>query len=247
MWNYSGSTRNRALVHNPSWSRLKLGYQEAAMDAVEELTRNMLPFGILLGIRVISAAPERVIAEMKVREDMCTRPAVLHGGALMALADTLGGCATSLNLRDGAATTTIESKTNSLAPAPVGTTVSAECVAIHRGRRTMVWQTRVTSERGKPLAIVTQTQAVLPPESQMPPDDGEGALANLFSGKPAAEQIRLLARLERAAAQIYRALVEGAGDPRVREELAHAAERELANADAMQRISASDRGSQRNR
>ncbi len=134
------------------------------MDAIEQLTRDMLPFAKLLGIRFLSATAECVTAEMKVREDMCTRPAVLHGGALMALADTLGGCATSLNLRDGASTTTLESKTNFLAPAAVGTTVRAECVAIHRGRRTMVWQTRVTSEAGKLLAIVTQTQMVLQSE-----------------------------------------------------------------------------------
>ena len=134
------------------------------MDAVEQLTRDMLPFAKLLGIRFLSATAECVTAEMKVRDDLCTRPAVLHGGAMMALADTLGGCATSLNLRDGASITTLESKTNFLAPAIVGTTVRAECVAIHRGRRTMVWQTRVTSEAGKLLAIVTQTQMVLQSE-----------------------------------------------------------------------------------
>ena len=134
------------------------------MDAIEQLTRDMLPFAKLLGIRFLSATAEGVTAEMKVRDDLCTRPAVLHGGAMMALADTLGGCATSLNLRDGASTTTLESKTNFLAPAAVGTTVRAECVAIHRGRRTMVWQTRVTSEAGKLLAIVTQTQMVLQSE-----------------------------------------------------------------------------------
>ena len=134
------------------------------MDAIEQLTRDMLPFAKLLGIRFLSATAECVTAEMKVRDDLCTRPAVLHGGAMMALADTLGGCATSLNLRDGASTTTLESKTNFLAPAAVGTTVRAECVAIHRGRRTMVWQTRVTSEAGKLLAIVTQTQMVLQSE-----------------------------------------------------------------------------------
>jgi 1,4-dihydroxy-2-naphthoyl-CoA hydrolase len=131
------------------------------MDAIEQLTRDMLPFAKLLGIRFLSATAECVTAEMKVRDDLCTRPAVLHGGAMMALADTLGGCATSLNLRDGASTTTLESKTNFLAPAAVGTTVRAECIAIHRGRRTMVWQTRITSETGKLLAIVTQTQLVL--------------------------------------------------------------------------------------
>ena len=134
------------------------------MDAIEQLNRDMLPFAKLLGIRFLNATAECVTAEMKVRDDLCTRPAILHGGAVMALADTLGGCATSLNLRDGASTTTIESKTNFLAPAMAGTTVRAECVAIHRGRRTMVWQTRVTSETGKLIAIVTQTQMVLPSE-----------------------------------------------------------------------------------
>ncbi|HSZ24001.1 MAG TPA: PaaI family thioesterase [Candidatus Sulfotelmatobacter sp.] len=134
------------------------------MNAIEQLTRDMLPFAKLLGIRFLSATAECVTAEMKVRDDLCTRPAVLHGGAMMALADTLGGCATSLNLRDGASTTTLESKTNFLAPAAVGTTVRAECIAIHRGRRTMVWQTRITSETGKLLAIVTQTQMVLQSE-----------------------------------------------------------------------------------
>jgi uncharacterized protein (TIGR00369 family) len=134
------------------------------MDAIEQLTRDMLPFAKLLGIRFLAATPESVTAEMKVREDLCTRPAVLHGGAMMALADTLGACATSLNLRDGATTTTIESKTNFIAPAMAGTTVRAECVAIHRGRRTMVWNTRVTSQDGKLLAVVTQTQIVIPAE-----------------------------------------------------------------------------------
>jgi 1,4-dihydroxy-2-naphthoyl-CoA hydrolase len=209
---------------------------EVAMNVVEELNRNMLPFGALLGVRILTATPERVTAEMQVREDLCTRPAVLHGGAIMALADTLGGCATSLNLRAGSTTTTIESKTNFLAPAAAGTTVRAECAAIHRGRRTMVWQTRVTSDVGKLLAIVTQTQAVLAAQSGSQPVDSERALANLFTGKPPAEQIALLARLERAGAQIYRALMETAADPHAREEIRRAAERELENAEAMERI-----------
>jgi 1,4-dihydroxy-2-naphthoyl-CoA hydrolase len=101
------------------------------------------------------------VAEMIVREDLCTRPAVLHGGAMMALADTLGACATVLNLREGAGTTTIESKTNFLAPAPVGSVVTAECLPIHRGKRTMVWQTRISSAEGRLIGIVTQTQMVL--------------------------------------------------------------------------------------
>ena len=134
------------------------------MDAIEQLTRDMLPFAKVLGIRFLSATAECVTAEMKVRDDLCTRPAVLHGGAMMALADTLGACATALNLCDGATTTTIESKTNFIAPAMAGTTVRAECVAIHCGRRTMVWNTRISSENGKLLAVVTQTQIVIPSE-----------------------------------------------------------------------------------
>jgi 1,4-dihydroxy-2-naphthoyl-CoA hydrolase len=98
---------------------------------------------------------------MEVRDDLCTTPAVLHGGAIMSLADTLGACATVLNLEDGAGTTTLESKTNFLAPAAVNTTVTAECTPIHRGKRTMVWQTRVTGADGRLIAVITQTQIVL--------------------------------------------------------------------------------------
>jgi len=120
-----------------------------------------IPLANLMGIRVLSSSADRVLAELTVREDLCTNPPVLHGGAIMAFADTLGAVATMLNLRDGAGTTTIESKTNFFAPAPVGSTVKAECVPLHRGRRTMVWQTRITSSEGRLLALVTQTQMVL--------------------------------------------------------------------------------------
>ena len=133
------------------------------MSDLEKLEARRIPFAELLGIKILTAGPERVTAEMTVRSELCTNPAVLHGGALMAFADTLGACATFLNLRDGQGTTTLESKTNFLAPAPVGTKVSAECAAIHRGKRTMVWQTRITSEQGKLIGIVTQTQMVLDP------------------------------------------------------------------------------------
>ena len=131
------------------------------MEPLDKLNQDALPFAQLLGIRLLSAAPERVLAEMPVRDELCTRPAVLHGGALMAFADTLGAYATLLNLREGAGTTTIESKTNFLAPAAVGTTVRGECLPLHRGKRTMVWQTRITSAEGRLLGIVTQTQMVL--------------------------------------------------------------------------------------
>jgi 1,4-dihydroxy-2-naphthoyl-CoA hydrolase len=133
------------------------------MDALERLQQSPLPFAALLGIRFTSAAPERVTAELMVREELCTRPAILHGGAIMAFADTLGAAATILNLRGNAGTTTIESKTNFLSPAPVGTKILGETTPVHRGRRTMVWQTRITTEAGRAVALVTQTQMVLEP------------------------------------------------------------------------------------
>ncbi len=117
----------------------------------------------LLGMKVVEAAPDRVVAEIVVREDLCTVPGVMHGGAVMAFADTLGGTATALNLEPGYGTTTIESKTNFFAPGVTGTTVRGECTPLHRGRRTMVWQTRVTGADGRLLALVTQTQMVLEP------------------------------------------------------------------------------------
>jgi uncharacterized protein (TIGR00369 family) len=131
-------------------------------DLVDRLNDTLLPFGKLLGMRFTEAAPDRLVARMIVRADLCTRPPVLHGGAIMAFADTLGGTATFMSLPAGAAgTTTIESKTNFLGPAPVGTAVIGECTPIHRGRRTQVWQTRITTEAGKLVALVTQTQMVL--------------------------------------------------------------------------------------
>ena len=130
------------------------------MNPLAPIAGNPLPFAKLLGIEITSASPEKITAEMLVREDLCTRPAVLHGGAAMALADTLGALATFLNLPEGAGTTTIESKTNFIAPAPAGAKVTAECTPLHRGRRTMVWQTRISTAEGRLVALVTQTQLV---------------------------------------------------------------------------------------
>ena len=137
-----------------------------AMDPLATIEAKKMPFAKLLGIRVLTAAPERLTAEMAVRDDLCTLPPVLHGGAVMAFADSLGAYATMINLPEGATTTTIESKTNFIAPAPVGTTLTGECAALHRGRRTMVWQTRITNAQGRLLAVVTQTQLVLEPAAR---------------------------------------------------------------------------------
>ena len=120
-----------------------------------------LPFSRLMGVEVVSVAPDLVIGELKVREDLCTRPAVLHGGATMAFADTIGAVATVANLKEGETTTTIESKTNFFAAIPLGDTARAECTPLHRGRTTMVWQTKITRGDGKLAAVVTQTQMVL--------------------------------------------------------------------------------------
>jgi 1,4-dihydroxy-2-naphthoyl-CoA hydrolase len=119
------------------------------------------PFAEFLGVRVIHISRERVAAELTVREELGNRFGILHGGAIMALADNLGGTATIANLPENATTTTIESKTNFFAGISVGDTAHAECTPLHRGRSTMVWQTRITRGDGKLAAIVTQTQMVL--------------------------------------------------------------------------------------
>lgn len=132
------------------------------MDAAQRLqqaTAGLFPD--LLGIRFLEASPEGVRAEMTVRDDLCTVPGIAHGGAIMAFADTLGAAATVLNLPPGATTTTVESKTNFFYPATAGLRLIGECTPLHRGRRTMVWQTRVTREDGRLVALVIQTQMVL--------------------------------------------------------------------------------------
>lgn len=196
------------------------------MDMLERLqaqTKGLFPS--VLGVRLLEAAPERVLAELTVRDDLCTVPGIMHGGAIMAFADTLGGSATALNLPSGAGTTTVESKTNFFAPARPGETIRGECVALHRGRRTMVWQTRVTGPDGRMLALVTQTQIVL----EAAPDPAQ-QLAALFTGKSTDEQKALLASLERSGAAVYRALAERETDAAAKAALLAAAEREEENA-----------------
>jgi uncharacterized protein (TIGR00369 family) len=200
------------------------------MDLTERMqarTKGLL--GETLGVRFIEVAPERVVAELDVRDGLCTTPGIMHGGAIMALADELGGTATGVNLPPGAGTTTIESKTNFFAPGRAGETVRAECVPLHRGKRTMVWQTRVTSSEGRLLALVTQTQIVLEPAR--PPQQ---AIAALFDGKTLAERKALLAELERGGAAIYRAMAAEEPDEAVRAALTAAADREVENAELLE-------------
>lgn len=132
------------------------------MTPLERLNANPLPFASLMGVVFTEAEPERVVARMAVREDLCTAGHAIHGGAVMALADTVGAAGTFINLPEGAkGTATIESKTNFVAPASAGSTVVATATPVHRGRRTQVWQTRVETEDGRLVALVTQTQIVL--------------------------------------------------------------------------------------
>jgi uncharacterized protein (TIGR00369 family) len=115
----------------------------------------------LMGVRVVTLESERVVAELEVRPDLCTAGGILHGGAYMAFADTLGAVGTIVNLPQGKRTTTTDSSTKFIGGAKVNTTVVGESVALHRGRTTMVWQTTIRSHEGKLCAVVTQTQLVL--------------------------------------------------------------------------------------
>ena len=129
-------------------------------DDMRQRFKGLLPD--LLGMELTEVTRDKVLAAMTVRPDLCTVGGALHGGAIMAFADTLGALATVENLPVGAATTTIESKTNFFAGIALGDVAHAECTPLHRGRTTMVWQTRITRGDGKLAAVVTQTQLVMP-------------------------------------------------------------------------------------
>jgi uncharacterized protein (TIGR00369 family) len=115
----------------------------------------------LLGLHLREVAPERVLGELTVRPDLCTTGGVMHGGAIMAFADTLGAVGTVLNMPAGKRTTTTDSSTKFIAAARIDTVVTGECVALHRGRTTQVWQTSIRNAEGRLCAVVTQTQLVI--------------------------------------------------------------------------------------
>ncbi|MGV7217003.1 PaaI family thioesterase [Bradyrhizobium sp. UFLA05-112] len=132
------------------------------MTPLERLHAMRMPFAELMGVQFVAAEPDRVVAKMMVRPDLCTLGHIAHGGAIMAFADSVGAAATVINLpADAKGTTTLESKTNFIGGAKEGTTVIATATPIHRGRRTQVWQTRLETEDGKLVALVIQTQMVL--------------------------------------------------------------------------------------
>jgi uncharacterized protein (TIGR00369 family) len=120
-----------------------------------------MPFSNLMGVEVLERAKDRVRGRMTVRDDLCTAGGILHGGAYMAFADALGAMGAVMNLAESAGTTTLESKTNFFRGAPVGSVVEGEATPLHVGRRSQVWQTRITNAEGKLMALVTQTQMTI--------------------------------------------------------------------------------------
>jgi uncharacterized protein (TIGR00369 family) len=148
----------------PIWYCLESKWREGTqiMTPLEKIHALKMPFAELKGVTFTEAEKDRVVARMPVRADLCTLGHTLHGGAVMALADSVGAAATVINLpEDARGTTTIESKTNFIGGAKEGMTIVATATPVHRGRRTQVWQTRLETEDGKLVAVVTQTQMVL--------------------------------------------------------------------------------------
>ncbi|MEH2509240.1 1,4-dihydroxy-2-naphthoyl-CoA hydrolase [Nitrobacteraceae bacterium AZCC 1564] len=132
------------------------------MTPLEKINSLPMPFAHLMGVTFTHAEPEKVVATMVVREDLCTVGHAIHGGAVMAFADSVGAAATVINLPpDAKGTTTLESKTNFVGAAKAGSTITATATPIHLGRRTHVWQTRLETDEGRLVAVVTQTQMIL--------------------------------------------------------------------------------------
>lgn len=130
----------------------------------------------LIGVKLVEMAPERVVAHLDVRPDLCTAGGIMHGGAYMAFADTLGAIGTIVNMDRGRRTTTTDSSTKFIGGAKAGTTVVGESLPLHRGRTTQVWQTSIRTLEGKLCAVVTQTQLILDaPASQQPEPAQRGA------------------------------------------------------------------------
>jgi 1,4-dihydroxy-2-naphthoyl-CoA hydrolase len=129
--------------------------------AVQQLVAAQLPG--LLGVEFVEVQPDRVVGRLRVRPEIGTVGGILHGGSIMAFADTLGAVGTVVNMPPGGRTTTIESSTKFVAAARVGTVVTGEAIPLHKGRTTMVWQTTIRREDGRLCAVVSQTQLMLEP------------------------------------------------------------------------------------
>jgi 1,4-dihydroxy-2-naphthoyl-CoA hydrolase len=201
----------------------------AIIDDLQKSTHGLFPE--VMGIRFLTATPEEVRAEMDVTRAMCTLPGRMHGGAIMAFADTLGAYGTALVLTDGAGTTTIESKTNFFASGVEGKKVIGTATPLHRGRSTTVWQTRIERDDGRLVAVVTQTQIILP-RTKAPAEQ----MAALFAGQSPGQQMEVLALLERSGGGLYRAWADAESNPERAAALREAADREEQNAALLESI-----------
>lgn len=145
-----------------------------SIDTMHKQIASLFPG--LMGVKLVELTPERVVANLAVRPDLCTAGGIMHGGASMAFADTLGAIGTVVNMERGKRTTTTDSSTKFIGGAKVGTTVVGEAVPLHRGRTTQVWQTSIRTMEGKLCAVVTQTQLILDaPVSHQPEPPQQGA------------------------------------------------------------------------
>ncbi len=132
------------------------------LPSLAELQQLIGPlFPGLMGVRLVDAEPQRVVATLRVRAELCTAGAILHGGAVMAFADTLGAIGAHLNLPPGKRTTTIESSTKFVGASKLGSEVTGVATPFHIGRSASVWQTLISNDQGRLCAVVTQTQLVL--------------------------------------------------------------------------------------
>jgi uncharacterized protein (TIGR00369 family) len=130
-------------------------------DQTHPLAGVQPPFADHLGLRILQARPDRVEGEMRATPNLLNRNGTLHGGAVMGMADHLGGVGAFLNIGPTESTATVESKTNFFRAIPAGDLVTGVSILLHGGRQTMVWQTTLTRADGKMAAMVTQTQIVL--------------------------------------------------------------------------------------
>lgn len=132
-------------------------------NLTEAFNENNAPFAKLMGVEMTLVTKERIEGRVEVTKDHCTIPDVMHGGAIMAFADNMGGVGAFLNMPPGARTTTVESKTNFLRPIPIGQTARAVTTPVNLGRQLQVWKSEIFRDDGKLAAVVTQTQIILPP------------------------------------------------------------------------------------
>jgi uncharacterized protein (TIGR00369 family) len=158
--NSADRAQSRFLNHASNSLQDRAAREDRTMTT-EDLQHLLPGLPTLLGLTIKRAEKDLVVAELLVRPELCTVGDTIHGGTIMAFADTVGAIGTVMNLAAGQGTTTIESKTNFFAGAKVGTLLTAESVPLHRGRRTQVWETRITNRDGRLIAKVTQTQMVL--------------------------------------------------------------------------------------